>query len=122
MRLMQDPELLRAEFFLQIGLQSLRGGNLKAAQSRLQTCREGLLALPEDQRHSSEVRVQLGAVCGSQASLLLSQVTPLEFKNYSNVKYLEGLRFSEPLMLSKSWQLVQAQSRHLNKESTSKDR
>ena len=68
----QDLELLKADFYLQIGLQSMRGGNFTAAASRLQSCREHLLSLPEDRRSAADVCVQLGAVCGSLVSFYLA--------------------------------------------------
>ena len=68
----QDPEEIKAEFLLEIALQSLAGGNIKAAFMRLKLCQDQLLKISEGGQPRAEIAVQLGAVCGSQVGLTLS--------------------------------------------------
>ena len=55
-----------AAFFLDLGLQSLAGGNVRAALQRLGQCRQHLEASLALQPSSEHLCSQLGAVCGSQ--------------------------------------------------------
>lgn len=65
---MQDHEEIKAEFLLEIALQSMAGGNLRAALARLQLCKDQLLRVSSGKEPKAETAVQLGAVCGSQVS------------------------------------------------------
>ena len=56
-----------ATFFLDLGLRSLAGGNVPAAQHRLESCRQHLEASIAQQPGDEQLRSRLGAVRGSQA-------------------------------------------------------
>lgn len=63
---LQDAEEIKAEFLLEIALQSLAGRNFNAAFMRLQLCKDQLLKISQRGQPKAETAVQLGAVCGSQ--------------------------------------------------------
>ena len=65
--LVQSLGTMRAEFYLQIALQSMRGRNFQAASARLQQCKDTLMSLPSEERDSAGCKIRLGTVCGSQA-------------------------------------------------------